>query len=78
MCALVSQNDSLQFGLLEDESTKMNKIRVSWTDSSPDVAACPADCSSGTSSCVCPISVELQAVFAAWHVLTTYLRFPEP
>jgi len=59
----VSVDETGKVSSQKDESTKMNKIRVSWTDSSPDVAACPADCSSGTSSCVCPISVELQAVF---------------
>ena len=51
----------------QDEDTKMNKIRVSWTNGlSPDVSACPADCSTGDNSCICPISVEFQTAFDAW------------
>ncbi|CAE7202317.1 unnamed protein product [Symbiodinium natans] len=60
----VSVDDAGKVTSQKDEDTKMNKIRVSWVDSlQPDVTACPAECSSAATSCVCPISVELQAAF---------------
>lgn len=45
------------------DKTKMNKVSVNWDNGPLDVKNCPSTCTSLTDSCLCPLQIEIQAVF---------------